>query len=87
MNEIDAAFARIDATIAQLRAETRLADVQIQADLDAVEKDVELLKAADGKFVTNERFQPVEKLVLGFAGLVLVAVIMAVVALVIRQPQ
>jgi hypothetical protein len=85
MNEVEAAIARIEASIAALRAETTLADTKIRSDVDSIAKDVELLKAADGKFVTQERFQPVEKLVLGFAGLVLVAVVMAVIALVVRQ--
>ncbi len=85
MNEFDAAIARIEASIAALKAETTLADTQIRSDIDAIEKDVVLLKEADKQFVSIERFKPVEKLVLGFAGLVLVAVVMAIVALVIRQ--
>jgi len=40
----------------------------------------------EGHFVRNERFSPVERIVYSFVGIILTAVLVAIVALVIRQP-
>lgn len=50
-----------------------------------IKKDVADLKnELEGKYVTRESFEPVQKLVYGLVGVILVAVIGALVAMVVR---
>lgn len=82
-----------------LRSHVDLENSRIQHDistmgtaLEALKKKQEELTVAQkeqdedftDRFVSNERYKPVERLVLGGAGLILIAVVTAIVALVVR---
>lgn len=54
--------------------------------LDAIEKDIALISASSiPKLVTMERFSPVERVVYGMVGLVLVSFLGAIIALVVNK--
>jgi len=63
----------------------------VDSEIKAIKEDIEELRRADSKgetsYVSRERYAPVERLVYGFVGLVLVAVLMAIIALVIGNPS
>ena len=72
---------RVDALLAKVE----LADQGIRADIEAIKKDVETLRREAEFFVPLIRYMPVERIVFGLVGLVLVAVTTAVISLVVRQ--
>lgn len=72
---------RVDALLAKVE----LADQAIRADVEAIKKDVETLRREAESFVPLIRYMPVERIVFGLVGLVLVAVTTAVISLVVRQ--
>lgn len=47
----------------------------------------EFRTALDSKFVTKDQFDPVRKLVFGFVGIALTALVVAILAFIIRHPQ
>ena len=58
---------------------------ELKGTVKAIFKDVEEIKAKlDKKYVTQEEFRPVKLLVFGVTGLMLTAVIVALLALVLR---
>lgn len=82
-----------------LRSHVDLENQKIQSDIVAMGTALEELKDKQKElaeslktqaeettenFVSNERYKPVEKIVLGGAGLVLIAVLTAIVALVVK---
>lgn len=72
---------RVDALLAKVE----LADQGIRADVEAIKKDVAQLRRESEFFVPLIRYMPVERIVFGLVGLVLVAVTTAVISLVVRQ--
>lgn len=61
-----------------------LSDERIRSDIREIRADVERLKTTEPNLVTIDRFRPVERLVLGGAGLLLIAVVTALASIVIR---
>lgn len=58
----------------------------IRQDIRAMKKDIDDLKEAmETKYVTQDQFWPVKTIVYGGAGIVLVAVVVAIVALVVKE--
>lgn len=72
---------RVDA----LAAKVDLADQGIRADIEAIKKDLGMLRNESTGYVPLIRYMPVERVVFGLVGLVLVAVTTAVISLVVRQ--
>jgi hypothetical protein len=69
--------------------EHKLSDLElkhsdIRSDVRSIREDVERLKADAPTYVTHERFHPVERITLGLVGTVLLTVVAAVLALVLR---
>lgn len=62
--------------------------IKLSTQLDNLTDDVKELKSAFGsmqtKFVTREEFEPIKRLVYGAVGLILVAVVGALIALVVQ---
>jgi len=57
----------------------------IATKLDYIQRDIEEIKQKlEGEYVTQDEFDPVKKIVYGMVGVVLLAVIGALVALVMR---
>jgi hypothetical protein len=63
-----------------------MTDLTVRNELTNLKDDIKELRNSDTGFITQERYAPVERLVYGFVGLVLVAVLMAIIALVVRNP-
>jgi hypothetical protein len=58
----------------------------IATKLDYIQRDiVEIKQKLESEYVTQDEFEPVKKIVFGIVGVVLLAVIGALVALVLRQ--
>jgi len=56
------------------------------SDIAQVREEVKALAEARTSLVSIERYRPVERVVFGFIGLVLIAVVTSLVALVVRAP-
>jgi hypothetical protein len=97
--DLDKIVHELEIGLINLRSHVDLQNQKVQADINTLVTALDELKEKQrvlsedfrGKseenvatFVTNERYKPVEKIVLGGAGLVLVAVLTAIVALVLR---
>lgn len=76
----------LEARIESLKHKLEIQGLNFSKEVEELQDDIEELKKADSKFVSSERYAPVERLVYGFVGLVLIAVLMAIIALVIRSP-
>jgi hypothetical protein len=64
---------------------TQYIDV-IATKIDYMQRDVAEIKSKlDAEYVTQDQFEPVKKLVYGMVSIILVAVMGAIVALVIRK--
>lgn len=61
------------------------AEVEILLKLERLESEVRLLRETEEKYVRREEFDPVQKLVYGMVGLILVAFLGAVIALVVTK--
>lgn len=68
----------------RLESKVDLGDQAIRGDIRAMRADIERIKADTLGFVPLIRYMPVERVVYGLVGLVLVAVTTAVVSLVVR---
>lgn len=70
------------------RTPSEVTQIAVMAnDLKYVVKSVDMLgEKIDHNYVTKETFAPVQKIVYGVVGLILVSVIGAVIALVLRRP-
>jgi transcriptional regulator of heat shock response len=97
--DLDKIVHELEIGLINLRSHVDLQNQKVQADINTLVTALNELKEkqqalSDGVkdqneeniqvFVSNERYRPVEKIVLGGAGLVLIAVLTAVVALVLR---
>lgn len=97
--DLDKIVHELEIGLINLRSHVDLQNQKVQADINTLVTALNELKEkqqalSDGikdqneenvqVFVSNERYKPVEKIVLGGAGLVLIAVLTAVVALVLR---
>ena len=71
--------------IDRLESKVDLADQSIRSDIAGMRADVQRLREDLSGFVPLIRYMPVEKVVYGLVGLVLIAVTTAVVSLVVRQ--
>jgi len=70
--------------ISDLAARVDLADANIRADLNLLRADIKQLEKMQPEWVSQDEFQPVRALTFGFASLVLIAVVTALVSLVVR---
>jgi len=69
-------------------------DTDSKTDLAVIKEKVETMKSGieriesrlERSYVTKEEFDPVKKIVYGLVGLILVAVVTALIALIIRKP-
>jgi len=60
-------------------------DIGISKDIEYIKKEVGEIKALVGDhYVTKAEFEPIKKIVFGLVGLILTAVVVAVVSLVIK---
>lgn len=72
--------------IAVLISEFHLFQNYMKDKIDKVEKSIDEFKdKADKCFVTQKEFEPIKKLVYGAVSVILLAVLGAIVALVVRQ--
>jgi hypothetical protein len=76
----------LERRIDQLKHKVEIQGINISNDIANIKQDIKELRSSDTGFITQERYAPVERLVYGFVGLVLVAVLMAIIALVVRNP-
>ena len=74
----------IDARLRDLATRVDISDAAIRNDLQLIRKDVEQLREQSADHVKRVEFQPIKSLVFGGAGLILAAVVTALVALVVR---
>jgi hypothetical protein len=57
----------------------------LKNDIEYIKKDVtEIKERLEGQFVSKDEFEPVKKIVYGLVGIILVAVVGALIALVVR---
>jgi D-ribose pyranose/furanose isomerase RbsD len=97
--DLDQIVRELEIGLINLRSHVDLQNQKVQADINTMVAALDELKQRQKAlseefkdqteenaqvFVSNERYKPVEKIVLGGAGLVLIAVLTAVVALVLR---
>jgi hypothetical protein len=97
--DLDQIVRELEIGLLNLRSHVDLQNQKVQADINSLVSALDELKQKQQAlsvevkdqaeensqvFVSNERYKPVEKIVLGGAGLVLVAVLTAIVALVLR---
>jgi transcriptional regulator of heat shock response len=97
--DLDKIVHELEIGLINLRSHVDLQNQKVQADINTLVGALDELKEKQRVlseefreksdeniqvFVSNERYKPVEKIVLGGAGLVLIAVLTAVVALVLR---
>lgn len=80
---------QLKADVEALRRELYVIGVHnatMKEKLDAIEKDIIIISSsAIPKLVTMERFTPVEKVVYGMVGLVLMSFLGAIIALVVNK--
>jgi hypothetical protein len=69
----------------RLESKVDLADQSIRGDIRAMRSDIERIKADTLGFVPLIRYMPVERVVYGLVGLVLIAVTTSAIALVVRS--
>ena len=74
----------IDGRLRDLSNRVDMSDAAIRNDLALIRKDVEQLRENAVDHVRRVEFQPIKSLVFGGAGLILAAVVTALVALVVR---
>lgn len=74
----------MDRRVSDLSARVDLADANIRADLTLLRADIRRLESLEPETVKRVEFAPVRALTFGFASLVLVAVVTALVSLVVR---
>jgi hypothetical protein len=81
---------RLRADMADLRHELHLMGLDtatMRNKLDNIERDVEkIITHADTHYVSLNRYMPVEKVLYGMVGLILVSFVGALLALVVRVP-
>lgn len=70
----------------ELAHKVELQGININNDIANIKDDVDELEKRERNYITRERYAPVERLVYGFVGLVLIAVIMAIIGLIVRTP-
>ena len=59
--------------------------IRIQADLDYIKRDIgEIKERLNRQYVTQDQFEPIKRIVYGLVSIVLTAVVVAIVALVLR---
>ena len=59
--------------------------IRIQADLDYIKRDIgEIKERLNRQYVTQDQFDPIKRIVYGLVSIVLTAVVVAIVALVLR---
>lgn len=64
----------------------RITLAQIKTDLDYIKRDIADIKATiRTDYVTREEFSPIKSIVYGLVGIIMTAVVGALVALVIKQ--
>lgn len=70
------------------RTESENTQIALMAnDLGYVRKSIDVLTdKIDKNYVTKDEFEPIRKLVYGMVGLILVAVVGAVMTLILRKP-
>jgi hypothetical protein len=72
------------AKVAETAAETQRSVALLGNDLSYIKSDIAVIKTAlENKYVTKEEFKTVKMLVYGFTGLILIAVVGALLSLVI----
>jgi hypothetical protein len=76
---------KIERDLLDLAARVNLEDERIHYDIKNLHDEVGRLKESVGGMITEDRFKPVEKIVLGGAALVLISVFTAILAIVIRS--
>jgi hypothetical protein len=74
----------LERRIDRLAARIDLSDAQIRADLAAIRADIARLHVDADDHITRAEFSPVRQLTFGAAALILVAVLTALVAQVVR---
>ncbi len=99
MDEVLAALNDLDRRLTALKSHGELTEAQRRAEYDAMARDLERLRASQAelrkehndfedeveqKYVTKERFTPFEKIVGGAVAAILLMVLTAAVALVVR---
>lgn len=99
MDELLVALNDLDRRISALKAHGELTDQQRRAEYEAMAKDIERIRESQAvqakvhadfedeveqKYVTKERFTPFEKLVGGAVAAILLMVLTAAVALVVK---
>jgi len=85
MEQYDEVVRDLERRVGELSAHVDLSNEKVRSDIRAISSDVERLKEASPTFVTHDRYRPVERLVLGGAGLILIAVVTALVSIVVRS--
>lgn len=85
MTEEERLLADLARKVTDLEHRFDLADQAVADDFREIRGDIARLKELAPSYVTSERYRPVERLVYGFVGLVLTAVILALLAIVVRS--
>ena len=86
MTEQERLVRDLETRVNTLSSDVNLQSVNTKSELDAIKVSLQGLKDLTPTYVTVTRYAPVEKLVFGFVGLVLVGVVTALVSLVVRAP-
>lgn len=76
---------KIEHDLFDLAARVNLDNAGVHNDIKNLYSEVGRLKDSVAKTITEERFKPVERIVLGGAAMILVAVFTAIIAIVIRS--
>lgn len=79
-------YMEISRELDKLAHKVELQGININYEISAIKENVDELEDREKLYITRERYAPVEKLVYGFVGLVLIAVIMAIIGLIVRTP-
>lgn len=87
MTNPEETLSQLERRVDKLHHNLELQGINVGNDIKNIKDDIHDLREADRSWVSKERYAPVERLVYGFVGLVLVAVLMAIIALVVRTPS
>lgn len=88
--KIAAAKILADAVLAKNLLEQQASDpitlALLRKDISYIQKDIsEINTKLDNKYVTVETFEPIKRIVYGLVGLILIAVVGAILALIIKK--
>jgi hypothetical protein len=86
MTEQEKLIRELEDRVDDLAYDFKINKANVGADIEAIKVSVQSLKDLTPTYVTITRYAPVEKLVFGFVGLVLIGVVTALVSLVVRSP-